>query len=454
MKKRIISFSLLLLMVLGITSCKGKQEEKQYLKKVDNIIQAIDELPDVVTLDDDIKVREISYSYESLPNEYKEKVTNYQKLQDAILKIDNLKKEQEYQTAANSVIRKINILPSLEDVRIEDKELVIAAREKYEELEEGAKAFVTNYDKLLDLEARIVELENEEEAIKKVIDLINNLPSSHDLTIHDKTLVEQAREEYEALSLEQKKEITNLALLEEAEAQMAIIEKDEQDKALAAEIVEMIYAIPSIENLTIDDKTMLQNIRYQYGTLSDNAKALVTNLEILEKAEEQMEILKYIEGLKTDAKHVDELIASLPSLEEVTLEDKARISNARNWYNRLSDDAKVYVTNLEKLKGLEQKIVELEQIELYKEKAEVVINLISALPSVDEITLDDQDVIVNARNKYNALSATVKSYVTNLDVLEAAEAKLQDLIKNKEYEVFFYLDGGTLEGTTLVSDQL
>lgn len=48
MKKRIISFSLLLLMVLGITSCKGKQEEKQYLKKVDNIIQAIDELPDVV----------------------------------------------------------------------------------------------------------------------------------------------------------------------------------------------------------------------------------------------------------------------------------------------------------------------------------------------------------------------------------------------------------------------
>ena len=454
MKKRIISFSLLLLMVLGITSCKGKQEEKQYLKKVDNIIQAIDELPDVVTLDDDIKVREISYSYESLPNEYKEKVTNYQKLQDAILKIDNLKKEQEYQTAANSVIRKINILPSLEDIRIEDKELVIAAREKYEELEEEAKAFVTNYDKLLDLEARIVELENEEEAIKKVIDLINNLPSSHDLTIHDKTLVEQAREEYEALSLEQKKEITNLALLEEAEAQMAIIEKDEQDKALAAEIVEMIYAIPSIENLTIDDKTMLQNIRYQYGTLSDNAKALVTNLEILEKAEEQMEILKYIEGLKTDAKHVDELIASLPSLEEVTLEDKARISNARNWYNRLSDDAKVYVTNLEKLKGLEQKIVELEQIELYKEKAEVVINLISALPSVDEITLDDQDVIVNARNKYNALSATVKNYVTNLDVLEAAEAKLQDLIKNKEYEVFFYLDGGTLEGTTLVSDQL
>lgn len=84
---------------------------------------------------------------------------------------------------------------------------MIAAREKYEELEEEAKAFVTNYDKLLDLEARIVELENEEEAIKKVIDLINNLPSSHDLTIHDKTLVEQAREEYEALSLEQKKKL-------------------------------------------------------------------------------------------------------------------------------------------------------------------------------------------------------------------------------------------------------
>lgn len=116
--------------------------------------------------------------------------------------------------------------------------------------------------------------------------------------------------------------------------------------------------------------------------------------------------------------------------------------------------AKVYVTNLEKLKALEQKIVELEQIELYKEKATVVINLINALPGVNELTLDDQDAVVNVRNKYNALSATVKSYVTNLDVLEAVEAKLQDLIKNKEYEVFFYLDGGTLEGTTLVSQSL
>lgn len=206
-------------MILGITSCKGKQEEKQYLKKVDNIIQAIDTLPDVVTLDDDIKVREISYSYEALPNQYKEKVTNYQKLQDAIFKIDYLKKEQEYQIAANSVIRKINILPSLEDIRIEDKELVIDAREKYEELEEGAKTFVTNYDKLLDLEARIIELENTEKAIKKVIDLINSLPSPNDLTISDKALVEQARDEYESLNLEQKKEVTNLNLLEAAEAQ-------------------------------------------------------------------------------------------------------------------------------------------------------------------------------------------------------------------------------------------
>ena len=151
-------------------------------------------------------------------------------------------------------------MPSLEDIRIEDKELVIDAREKYEELEEGAKTFVTNYDKLLDLEARIIELENTEKAIKKVIDLINSLPSPNDLTISDKALVEQARDEYESLNLEQKKEVTNLNLLEAAEAQMVIIEKNEQDKALAAEIVEMINNIPSIENLTIDDKTMLQNI--------------------------------------------------------------------------------------------------------------------------------------------------------------------------------------------------
>lgn len=53
-----------------------------------------------------------------------------------------------------------------------------------------------------------------------------------------------------------------------------------------------------------------------------------------------------------------------------------------------------------------------------------VVNLIQAIGTV---TPESETAIVNARNLYNALPDTAKGYVTNLDVLTAAEAALEQL---------------------------
>ena len=55
-------------------------------------------------------------------------------------------------------------------------------------------------------------------------------------------------------------------------------------------------------------------------------------------------------------------------------------------------------------------------------EAQAVINAISAIGTV---TLEQEAAIVNARNQYNALSDLAKSYVTNINVLTAAEQQLQ-----------------------------
>ena len=62
------------------------------------------------------------------------------------------------------------------------------------------------------------------------------------------------------------------------------------------------------------------------------------------------------------------------------------------------------------------------------QQAQIVIDLIDALPAASEITLEtDLGQFVNARNAYEGLSPEAKALVTNLGKLEEAEAKIEQL---------------------------
>lgn len=69
---------------------------------------------------------------------------------------------------------------------------------------------------------------------------------------------------------------------------------------------------------------------------------------------------------------------------------------------------------------------------------------INELPSVNDVTLDNQDAIEAARAAYDALSDGAKALVTTLDTLEALEAKIQELINaniTEEGYFNFIVDG-------------
>ena len=59
-----------------------------------------------------------------------------------------------------------------------------------------------------------------------------------------------------------------------------------------------------------------------------------------------------------------------------------------------------------------------------KQEAQQVVNLIN---SIGTVTLESETVIATARNLYNALPDSAKAYVTNIDVLVAAETALAQL---------------------------
>src|SRR5699024_95427 len=116
--------------------------------------------------------------------------------------------------------------PSIENITLDNKKEIAEIRKDYEALTDAQKYFIDNLNVLEAAEAKIVELEkpSNNEAVDKVIDLIDKLPEK--ITLKDKETIEAARKAYDALTDEQKALVTNLAKLEEAEKELAKLGKD------------------------------------------------------------------------------------------------------------------------------------------------------------------------------------------------------------------------------------
>ena len=140
-----------------------------------------------------------------------------------------------------------------------------------------------------------------------------------------------------------------------------------------------------------------------------------------------------MDGIKTDAglleeeaQGVDQMIEVIG---EVTLEKKAEIQAAREAYDGLADGAKAKVTKLAVLEAAEAKLAQLEaavaQEELDKAAAKAVEDKIAAIGMVD---LSKEEIIAKARAAFDGLTPAQRTFVPNEAVLEAAEAKLVQLL--------------------------
>ena len=189
---------------------------------------------------------------------------------------------------------------------------------------------------------------------------------------------------------------------------------------LAAKATEQL--IEAIGTVTLESKAKIDAARTAYDALTETQKALVTNLAALLTAEAKYEELKSAadqeEIDRAAAKGVDELIDAIG---EVTLESESAITAARSAYNALTDEQKARVTKLAALTVAETK---LEELKADKAAAEAVEKKIA---DIGEVTVESENAITAARTAYDALTDTQKTLVTNLSVLTAAEAKLQEL---------------------------
>jgi len=162
--------------------------------------------------------------------------------------------------------------------------------------------------------------------------------------------------------------------------------------------------ISSLNVTSLADREAVVLARNLYEKLTDEQKLLVTNLELLEKAEAQ--ILKLWIDSAEIASPVDEGLLSV-------LKDK---------YESMNDTQKTYVTNAGKLQELGEKFekLKLSKEENYKKAKEVqrIIDRMQVLKPSDKSAAEE------ARAAYDKLTDDQKAVVTNYGLLKEAENKI------------------------------
>ena len=366
-------------------------EEKLSKLQVENAESKISVIGDV-TLDSKDAIKDARDTYDALTDDQKKQVTNYDVLETAEAKLSDLQVE--------NVKTKID---GIGEVTLSSSSTIKAARTAYNALTDDQKKKVTNYDVLQKAESELSDLQKADAVVTK----IKNIGK---VTLKSESKIKQARTAYNKLTDKQKTLVTNYDVLEKAEKDLADLKAADQ----------VSKNITNIGTVTLESEDVIKEARTAYDALTDAQKKLVSNKDVLEKAEKDL----------ADLKAADQVSKNITNIGTVTLESEDVIKEARTAYDALTDAQKKLVSNKDVLEKAETTLKELQDAKAADVKAaEEVTNKISA---IGDVTLESEDAIKEARTAYDALTDTQKELVSNKDVLEKAETTLKELKDAKD----------------------
>lgn len=187
-----------------------------------------------------------------------------------------------------------------------------------------------------------------EDAAKEVIALIQKIGTVA-YTNACKSRIDAARKAYDALTDAEKAKVTNFETLKSAEAKYEELKKAAQ-KANAEKVEKLIKAIPN--PVTKASKSAIDKARKAYDALTDEEKKLVTNLEVLTKAEVAYAKLT---ATKKDLEKAQAVIDAIAALSGASPDAEA-VAAIRKAYDALTALQKLLVENYNLLEAAEAKL--------------------------------------------------------------------------------------------------
>ena len=136
----------------------------------------------------------------------------------------------------------------------------------------------------------------------------------------------------------------------------------------------------------------------------------------------QIDILNRVSDVTTGAQVVN-MINALPEVALIDFGHGDDLTDIKNAYEKISADEKLLVNNLDKLQqaGAE-----------YERVMSITNNIISAIhriPAIDKLTINDEQIVLEAKNLYETAEEKVKHYINHINIgrLENALIKIEEL---------------------------
>ena len=247
----------------------------------------IDNIPEAFTVDDEdliVAAREAYDRLGDLAGKIDEDHTN--KLlaaEETLQKLKDEKAAQDVIDAIEALPESItlddeddiaNARAALENLTEDQRKLVPA--DTIDKLEAAEAALVA-------LKAEQGPSEEDLAAAQNVTDLLNHLPDPEDVTLGDAEKIANARQAVNELTDEQRSLIEEglLSLLEKDEAALKALQDeasdDDEDAALAKAVADKIAALPEPGDVTINDEYAINEALVSYNDLTPDQKALISD---------------------------------------------------------------------------------------------------------------------------------------------------------------------------------
>lgn len=251
-----------------------------------DVIAAINQLPSIenITLNDELTINNVMDRYNSLSDEDKTKVTNIDKLNLALSKIEDLKNSDK---EVERLLNEIESLPS--EITLENKEKVKELFDSYSRLQEEYKLKVTNSNKLIDANNTIIKLE-EKETINAIEAKINKLPSLKDIVLDKEDEVNSLYNEFTSLSEDIQNRVLNKDILINSKKKIDDVRKEVNS------IEDDIWNKINPENITLEDKQIVDELIARYNSLDERDRGYIKYFD------EVLEAKKVIDKLELEAK--------------------------------------------------------------------------------------------------------------------------------------------------------
>ena len=211
--------------------------------------------------------------------------------------------------------------------------------------------------------------------------------------------ISTAEKMYDGLDDKSKKHVKNYKILKNAR-----VKSDKENAKAVAD------AISKIGDITADKCDEIKKVKDSYDALTKSQKKYVDNYDDLKKADDKVSDLR-----------VKDVTAKIDDIGDVSVDSGKKIKDAESAYSELNEKEKKQIKNHDKLKNARTSY---EQFALD--------DCINAINAIGNVTLDSANAIDEAKNKYDSLSETTKSKVTNSQVLTEAENQLKQLKADEE----------------------